>query len=60
MLVNTIIHQHVLLYQGKGLRIILLYFCRRNKKVYGFFFLGGGHPVVILFTVYQTKLKVNK
>ena len=37
------IHQHVLVYQGKD-RIILLYFCRSNKKVYGFCFLGG-HPV---------------
>ena len=39
------IHQYVLVYQGKDLRIILLYFCRSNKKIYGFCLFGGGHPV---------------
>ena len=39
------IHQHNLVYQGKDIRIIFLYFCRSNKKVYGFCFFGGAPSV---------------
>ena len=41
------INQHVLVYQRKDIIIILLYFCRSNKKVYGFCFFWGGPPIYI-------------
>ena len=39
------------------IRIILLYFCRSNKKVYGFCYFCGGHPIYIYMYIYILRQK---
>ena len=54
------IHQHVLVYQGKDIRIILFYFCKSNKKVYGFWgLLFFYHPVYMYIYIYITGTSMN-
>ena len=53
------IHQHVLVYQGKDIRIILLYFCRSNKKVYRFCLFFFGSPCIYLYICKSTLVEVN-
>ena len=50
--------------QKNRIRIILLYFCRSNKKVYGFCFLGSPHIYIyryiyILCNYKETQICLN-